>query len=440
MPMHYSLDRRSLLAGAGNLAGLAATSVRAVGPVRSGLSQSFLWGAATAGHQVEGNNVNSDLWLVENIRPTTFSTRSADACDSYHLYEEDVRLLRSFGLDTYRFSLEWARIEPSPGQFSNAELDHYKRMIETCHRHRVKPVVTFNHYTCPLWFAARGGWTSEDSPQLFARFCDRAARHLADGMHLASTFNEPQVRRLQKLLPAMSGPAHKQTVQKALDAARRASGSADFSCFHLGSDDAMQPNLIAAHKAGCQAIKAVCGTLPVGVTLAIVDYQPAGPDSRFREARDQVDAAWLEAARTGDYVGVQNYGRSLIDASGMTVEPKSGERNSLNQEVYPASLGNAVRHVHAVTGMPILVSENGLSTNDDAQRVRYIDAAIAGLRAAMDEGVPVLGYIHWSLLDNFEWSLGYYPKFGLIAVDRTSFVRTPKPSAWHLGEIARRHR
>ena len=198
----------------------------------------------------------------------------------------------------------------------------------------------------------------------------------------------------------------------------------------------MQPKLIAGHKAGYRAIKAVRATLPVGVSLAIVDYQPAGPDSRFKEARDYVDGAWLEAAQTGDFVGVQNYGRSLIDAAGMIAEPAGGERNSLNQEIYPASLGNAVAHVHAATGKPILVSENGLATNDDAQRIRYIDGALAGLRGVMADGVPVLGYIHWSLLDNFEWSLGYYPKFGLVAVDPATFTRTPKPSAWHLGRIA----
>ncbi len=418
------------------MASLLATPGHADQRHRSGRAKPFLWGAATAGHQVEGNNVNSDLWLVENIKPTTFSTRSGDACDSYNRYEEDIRLLSSFGLDAYRFSLEWARIEPNPGMFSLAELDHYKRVIATCRHYGVRPVVTFNHYTCPLWFAAQGGWTNADSPQLFARYCDKAARHLADGIHMASTLNEPQVRRLQKLLPAMSGASHQQMIQKVLEAARRASGSANFSCFHLGDAEAMQPNLIAAHKAGHDAIKAVRPTLPVGVNLAIVDYQPVGTGSRFKEARDYVDGAWLEAAKTGDYVGVQNYGRSLIDESGMTVEPKGGERNSLTQEVYPAGLGNAVDDVYSVTGKPILVSENGLSTNDDPQRIRYIDAALAGLRAVMAKGIPVLGYMHWSLLDNFEWSLGYYPKFGLVAVDRTNFARTPKPSAWHLGRIA----
>jgi beta-glucosidase len=235
----------------------------------------------------------------------------------------------------------------------------------------------------------------------------------------------------------MASPARAQLLERVREAARHASGSDQFVSFHLGDGEVMLPNLIAAHKAGFQAIKAVRAELPVGVTLAVVDYQAAGPDSRVEEVRDYVYGAWLKAiTETGDFVGVQNYGRSLIDATGEIRPPKEVERNSLSLEYYPAGLGNAVRYVHAATSKPILVSENGISTNDDMQRIRYIDGALAGLRAAMADGIPVLGYIHWSLLDNFEWSIGYGPKFGLVAVDRKTFVRTPKASAWHLGKIA----
>ena len=431
------VDRRQIMGTAALVAtGLAAPAQAR--PSAQRMPRGFLWGAATAGHQVEGNNVNSDVWLVENIKPTTFPIRSGDACDSYHLYEEDIRLLKSFGLDTYRFSIEWARIEPSPGQFSNAELDHYKRMIEACHKHGVRAAVTFNHFTCPLWFSARGGWGEPDSPQLFARYCETAARHLADGMHMAFTLNEPQVNRVLRWIPVLATPARAKWKEDVKAAARRATASDRFMSFHLGDDALMQPNLIAAHKAGYQAIKAVRADLPVGVTLAINDYQAAGPESRVQEVRKDVDEAWLEAAKaTGDFVGVQNYGRTLIDAAGDAGTPKGAERNSLNQEYYPAGLGNAVRYVHGATGKPILVSENGISTNNDDQRIRYIDDALVGLRSAINDGVPVLGYIQWSLLDNFEWSIGYMAKFGLVAVDRKTFVRTPKPSAWHLGKVAK---
>ncbi|WP_395336755.1 family 1 glycosylhydrolase [Novosphingobium sp. BL-8H] len=436
--MNDTLKRRDFLgAGAAVLAASALPSRSAQGRARK-YSNDFLFGAATAGHQIEGNNTNSDIWFLENIKPTRFGTRSGDACDSYHRYEEDISLLKSFGLDTYRFSVEWSRIEPSPGQFSNAELDYYKRVIEACDKNGVRPVVTFNHFSCPQWFSALGGWTKPRSVDLFARYCDRVARQLASGMHMATTLNEPQLRRIQHWIAGLNSAASRATLDRQREAARTASGSPEYMAFHLADDDAVQANLINAHKQGYAAIKAVAPTLPVGVSLAVVDYQGIGDGSRVNEIREYVDGAWLRAAaETCDFVGVQNYGRDLVGPKGLIPAPASAERNMLTLEYYPAALGNTVRYVFEATRKPVLVSENGIATSDDGQRIRYIDDALAGLRSAMDEGVPVLGYIHWTLLDNFEWSLGYWPKFGLVAVDLKTFARTPKPSAYHLGRRAR---
>lgn len=444
--------RRFLGAGAAALAGAAlpatghatsgagpkSGSASSPGEGKARRERAFLFGAATAGHQVEGNNTNSDIWFLENIKPTRFSARSGDACDSYHRYEEDIALLRSFGLDSYRFSVEWARIEPSPGQFSNAELDHYKRMIETCHRHDVRAVVTFNHFACPQWFSTMGGWTSAQAPDLFARYCDKVARHLADGIHMAVTLNEPQLGRIQHWIAGFQSPASRAALERQREAARKASGSSDYMAFHISDDAAVLDNLIGAHRQGYAAIKSVAPDLPVGVSLAIIDYQGEGADSRVEEVRDYVDGAWLRAAaECCDFVGVQNYGRDRVGADGLLPAPAGSERNMLTLEYYPAGLGHAVRRVYEATGKPVLVSENGIATADDSQRIRYIDEALAGLKAAMKDGVPVLGYIHWTLLDNYEWSLGYWPRFGLVAVDLKTFERKPKPSAVHLGMRAR---
>ena len=157
--------------------------------------------AATAAHQIEGNNVNSDLWFLENLDPTIFVERSGDACDSYHRYREDIAFLAGIGLTCYRFSMEWARIEPSRGHFSRAELDHYKRVIECCHTHGVAPAVTFFHASAPRWFAAAGGWLNPDAPELFARYCAKGAAALGDGMAFAFTINEPQVSRVFRCIP-----------------------------------------------------------------------------------------------------------------------------------------------------------------------------------------------------------------------------------------------
>jgi beta-glucosidase len=152
----------------------------------------FLWGTATAAHQVEGNNVYNDNWLLEHVPGTIYAEPSGDACDHYHRYAEDIALLAELGFNMYRFSIEWARIEPEEGEFSRASLE-YRRMLATCHEHGLTPMVTFHHFTSPRWLIAAGGWEDEDTPDKFARYCEHATRHLGDLIGGACTLNEPNI-------------------------------------------------------------------------------------------------------------------------------------------------------------------------------------------------------------------------------------------------------
>ncbi len=427
-------SRRHVIAGMAT--GLATGSVGAARRIPRAFPPGFLWGAATSGHQTEGNNTSSDMWLLEQCRPTIFDDRSGDACNSLDLWPADLALVRSLGLNAYRFSLEWARIEPERGQFSVAMLDHYRRIVEACHVHGLAPIVTFNHFTTPRWFAAAGGWTNRQAPELFGRFCDRAARALADGIVHATTLNEPD------LLPLLNWRLRPQPHSKLRDmlaVAAVACGTPKFCAANMANDEdiaVMTPLLIAGHKAGRAAIKAARSTLPVGVSLAVQDDVAVGRDSIRDLKRAEVYAPWFEAARDDDFVGVQNYERMYIGAHGTTAAPAGVRLGYSGQDNDPASLGAVVRYVHAQVQKPIIVTENGLNTPHDADRADYIPAALAGLHDAIADGVPVRGYVHWSLLDNFEWSSGYGPKFGLVAVDRASFRRSPKPSARLFGTIA----
>lgn len=434
-----TMDRRTLLAAAGASAAGALSANQAAAKTAGGFPKGFLWGSASAGHQVEGNNVSSDVWLVENVKPTMFAERSGDADNSLELWPADLDLVRGLGLNTYRFSLEWARIEPEPGLFSVAMLDHYKRMVDGCHARRLAPVVTFNHFTIPRWFAAQGGWTNPQSPELFARFCDRAARHLAQGVAYATTLNEPNtVAIMRDVFP----PQFLGAVRNMNAAAGKACGSDNFKNAMVPdpSDlDVMQPNLIAAHKAGKAAIKAARGDLPVGVSLAISDDQAVGENSLRDAKRAAFYGPWLEAAKADDFLGVQNYERARWGDKGTLPPPEGSKRNAGGREIYAPSLAGAVRYAHAATGVPILVTEHGLGTDDDKLRAEFIPAALIELQKVMAEGVPVKGYVHWSLLDNYEWIFGYKHHFGLCSVDRTTFKRTSKPSAAVLGAIARRN-
>ena len=399
--------------------------------------EGFLWGAATAGHQIEGNDPNSDFWLLENIKPTLFAEPVGDACNSFAMWRDDLDLARSIGLNAYRFSLEWSRIEPEPGLFSMAMLDHYKAIVLGCVERGLQPVVTFSHWTVPIWFAAKGGWTNPDSPDLFARFCDRAARHLAAGIARAITLNEPNGLIIaQRMVP--EGAKHAQAAM--LSEASRLTGSKRFvggPCFAEGKE--IQPNLLLGHRAAFSAIRAVRGDLPTGFSLAIVDEQAVGDNSRRDAMRKEFYGDWLETARHDDFVGIQNYSRRRWDAKAMVSPPQGAQMDQLGAEVFPASLANCARYVHQATGRPIFVTEHGLATEDDRERAELVPAALGHLRAAMHEGVPVIGYMHWSLLDNFEWASGYRPKYGLASVDRKTFARQLKPSAAVLGAIARRN-
>ncbi|MGE8133645.1 family 1 glycosylhydrolase [Novosphingobium subterraneum] len=440
------IDRRSLMASAVALGASAAvsSSARARGakikPLDPRFPEGFLWGAATAAHQIEGNNLNADLWVIENVPGTIFAERSGDAANSFELWPVDLDLVKVMGLNSYRFSLEWARIEPDEGHFSNAMLDHYKAMIEGCRARGLKPVVTFNHFTTPRWFAAKGGWHNPESSTLFARFCDRAARHLAAGIELATTLNEPNLAGvIGEILPPQLLAGDKATQE----AAAKQLGVPLYTpgvSLYIKDPKTYRANMMEGHRRGLAAIKAVRPDLPVGVSLAILDDQAVGKNSMRDRIRERYYNEWLRLAReTCDFIGVQNYERKVWNDKGPLPAPADARRNAGGIEVWPGSLAGAVRYAYEVTKLPVYVTEHGVNSDDDALRQWLIPAALAELKRTMDDGVPVRGYFHWSLIDNFEWGFGYHHRFGLHSFDRETFKRTAKPSAEMLGSIARRN-
>jgi beta-glucosidase len=442
LPDGPSLSRRELLAGTGAAIGadLFLTSPAAASVARRRHAPpGFLWGTAISAYQSEGNNSNSDAWLMENIQPTLYHERSGDGCDSYHRFAEDIAIAARLGFNANRMGIEWARIEPSEGQFSHAELDHYARVLETCRAYGLRPIVTFNHFTTPIWFSARGGFEVEDSPDLFARYCRRAADHLGGLMHLATTFNEANIQLLVNLAPISE--AVRTLSQASLAAAARAAGSPRFSRLAFADPAIITPIMQEAHRRGYAAIKASRPDLPVGLTLTTQDIQGAGPDAPVEQYRQRLYGSWPDVARThADFFGVQTYTRFRVSTAGLLPPPAGAEVTLSGYEFYPEALANTIRWAHHTIGKPIYVTESGIGTHDDSRRIAYIDRALDGVRQCLDEGIPVHSYLYWSLLDNFEWTSGYAIPFGLVAVDRTNFRRTLKPSAHHLGAIARANR
>ena len=377
----------------------------------------FLWGAATAAHQVEGNNINNNWWKLEHDAAKFGLQFSGDADDSYHRYGEDMRLLADAGLNAYRFSLEWSRIEPSKGQFSRAELAHYRRMIETAFELSLTPLVTLHHFTHPLWFDREGHWLSANAVELFARYVEQACTIL-DGVQWVCTINEPNIH------------------SQGLGALRVVAEGKPYP-FDALPDLEIAEALIAAHRAAVLIVRELTNA-KVGWSVANQALVATpGAETKHAAIQHHFEDMFLEPAYGDDFVGVQSYTSQLVNDGGIVPHPDHPDNTIMGWAYRPDALGIAVRHTREVLpDVPIVVTENGIATPEDDRRIAYTKEALKHLQDAIDDGADVRGYFHWSLLDNFEWGR-WEPTFGLVAVDRETFERRPKPSLAWLGAIAR---
>jgi beta-glucosidase len=385
--------------------------------------EGFTWGTATAAHQVEGGNTGNDWWAWEHEPDTVCAESSGDACDQWHRYDSDIELLAGLGFDNYRFSLEWSRLEPAEGEFSRVAIEHYRDVCAACLARGVTPVVTLHHFTTPLWLAARGGWTEPATADAFARFCERVAGELGDLIGRACTINEPNIVAFMGYGMGLFPP-----------------GETDLRRVATATDV-----FIDAHRKATEALKSGRGDFPVGLTLAMSDYQadPADDDAAIASrdaARQLMEDPYLEAVRGDDFMGVQTYSRTRCGPGGI-LGPAPGVEviDHMGYEFWPESLGATIRRAWEVTEgrTPLLVTENGVSHDDDGRRIDYVRTALEGVLDCLADGIDVRGYTYWSLLDNFEWAFGYAPRFGLVDVDRRTQERRVKASARWLGEVAR---
>jgi beta-glucosidase len=387
---------------------------------RDSFPDGFLWGAATAAHQVEGGNVNNHYWEWEHAPDSPFAEPSGDAVDHYHRWREDLDLLAGAGFNAYRFSLEWSRIEPEEGELSRAALDHYRRIADGCRERGLAPVITLNHFSTPRWFHHDGSWLGPKAGDRFARFTELALPAVRDAAYVI-TLNEPNLAACLPVLAAMAARG------EPVNGLPR-------------PDQRITDALLAAHQCSLAVLRGA-GAPPAGLALVGQEWiAEDGADEEMAAHRAVMEDQFLAVAKDGDFVGLQVYSCARIGPDG-PVPPAPDLMTLAHIEYRPQALGASIRRVSSVLpDTPILVTENGVATADDQQRIEYTDGALRGLHAAISDGADVRGYLHWSLLDNFEWFSGYGPTLGLIAVDRTTFARTPKPSLAWLGAIARRNR
>lgn len=421
----------------------------------------FLVGAATAAHQVEGNNIYSDCWAQEQMPHSVYVEPSLNAVDHYHRYEEDISLLAEAGLNAYRFSIEWARIEPEEGKFVESEVEHYRQVIACCKAHGVEPVVTLHHFSSPAWLITKGGWQAESTVDYFVRYVRYVIKRLGSELHYVCTINEANmglqvaaisqrmIRQMQAMADRGQTPGGDGRAQMGLNLEKMMANAQAAAVENVAVFGTPQPHtftsalsaegdaiIMKAHAAARDAIKEIFPDLKVGLTLSLHDFQPVagGEESAAKEWDDEL-LHYLPVIGQDDFLGVQNYTRMLMGPEGSLPTPEGAELTQMDYEFYPEALEHVLRKIAQVYHGDLLVTENGIATADDTRRVEFIQRATDGVANCVADGIPVKGYFYWSLLDNFEWQKGFSMTFGVIAVDRTTQKRIPKPSFSVLGSL-----
>jgi beta-glucosidase len=403
-------------------------SVQEAASLATRFSKGFLWGAATASHQVEGGNTSNDWWLLEENG--VLPHRSGEACCHYDRYEQDFDLARSLGHNAHRFSIEWSRIEPRPGEWDEAATAHYVEVVDALRDRGIEPIITLHHFTNPDWLADRGGWTRRDSVGFFARYVEYVATRLADRVRYWVTINEPTVYAKHAFVTGDWPPCRPGSWWSAARVLR---------------------NMASAHVRAYEAIHRVRPDAMVGLAHS-APYIVACNPRRFvdRVAAGLRDEALNRAffrllgrpARDAlDFLGLNYYTRqvvrwrSTIGAAAIfgtecteDHHPPARSFTSLGWEIHPPGLPGILKRFQRF-GVPLMITENGIATSDEEERRHYLETHLEALALAVDEQVPVLGYLYWTLMDNYEWTAGREARFGLAEVNFSTQERRLRPVA-----------
>ena len=401
----------------------------------------FLFGAATASHQVEGDNRQNDWWQYEQSGELPF--RSENACDHFNRFEEDFDLAKEWGHNCHRLSIEWSRIEPKQGVWDEEGLRHYEKVINALSERGIHAVVTLNHFTLPAWLQDSGGWCSKESTAYFARYVEKVVGRIGGSVKFWLTINEPTVYVQQAYINGVWPPQRKQDWSNSLRVLR---------------------NMARAHKLAYRTIKRIFPGAQISFAHSALHITPCDNS----KVMDRLSAGirdfmlnrliyLLVGARPGapsslkrwvDFIGLNYYTRCCVTFGGYRLtgiigrackldhHEDNGQRSDLGSETYPKGLSAELTR-YSKYGLPILITENGVATSDDSIRCDFLRRHLRVVAESIATGVPVIGYLHWSLFDNFEWDHGTGPKYGLAAVEGSSLARLPRRSAAVYTDICR---
>jgi len=385
----------------------------------------FLWGVSTSAYQIEGG-INNDWsrWEKIEMRDERGENRENNicgpACDSYNRYEEDLALVKNLNCGAYRMGLEWSRLEPEPGKFNQAEIEHYQKVLKAAKKMNLKIVLTLWHWTNPVWLAAQGGWASGKAVEHFTRYVELVRREFGSYVDYWVTINEPMVHAANGYLNGKF-PPNKRNIFKALRVCR---------------------NLIKAHQAAYKIIHDQQSEAQVGLTMLTNYFEPARGWCLIEKSIARLanyfwnDRFVKKLNGRYDFLGLDYYFHDRIIWRPPFKKNLNKETTDLGWEIYPAGILEVLKN-YAKFNKPLFIMENGLADEGDTKRAKFITDHLKYVHEAIKRGLNVRGYFYWSLIDNFEWAEGFKPKFGLYAVNYKTFARRPRPSARVYAEICK---
>ena len=403
----------------------------------------FLWGASTAAHQVEGGTHNQwTVWELENAKSKAAQAKfhwgdlaswkhisheaenpqnyvSGEGADHYILYLHDFDLLQKMNMNAFRFSIEWARVEPSEGAWNVEAITHYKEYVKELKRRGIEPVVTLFHFTLPVWFSEKGGFEKRGNVQYFVRFADKILRELGGNVRFIITVNEPEVYAVESYYQGNWPPnkTDKKLVWRVFN------------------------NLARAHNQVANLAHSLSRRYKVSIAKNS-NYFYAGDDALLsRKYTDiaqyfQDDYFLKKVVKRCDFLGVNYYFSNRV--YGYRIHNPDERLSDLGWDLSPATLQFALERLNERYHLPILITENGLADAKDEYRQWWLTHTIMAMQKAMENGVNLFGYMHWSLLDNFEWDKGFWPRFGLAYVDYKTKKRALRPSAIWLAKVLKK--
>lgn len=410
----------------------------------------FFWGAATSAHQVEGGNKNNwsewekanaeilaekaktywQNWQREKFPEMLESQNyiSGHACDHYNLYEKDFDIAKELGHNAHHFSIEWSRVEPEEGKFDEKEIEHYRKVIKALEQRNIELFVTLWHFADPIWISRKGGWENKETIEYFTRYAEKIISCFNDQVKFWISFNEPAT---------YAGHIH---IFSAWLSRKKSVLSAD----------RVIRNICAAHNKLYKLVKNKYGkNITLGIVFNLKHHSPFDPANIFDKLLAKTDeylrdTRYLEMIiKNIDFIGLNYYFHDRLKFTiggkffGLAdIRNSNNEISDLGWDISPEGVYHVLKRLKKYN-LPIYITENGLADAKDEKRADFIRGHLRWIHKAIQEGVDVRGYLYWSLLDNFEWDKGFWPRFGLVEVDYKTMERKIRSSAWEYAKICK---